>query len=223
MRIVLDWGEYSQTLVVEDLLHSLKRQPSQIPLPAVWNDAGVLESPVFMFDIGNCVEIIILRGKTNEIEGPTKTDLDDMIRTWGYDLSPTDLSSQIRLWVSAERFFYGSFGKASFTHEAGQQAAQDFSIEFRIAEKGSGVAGENFWLHVTMGKADPAKSACEEVYVNDVRLTLRARVVCVLSTTGRATLAILTPVIRLCGWTRIRLWSCTGGRMRSRCRSRMSR
>lgn len=124
-------GEYLD-LMVDSFSHNLRRMPSQIALASRMLDQ-VVTPMVFLADFGQCGEEIILEGKTDEVNGPTRDEITVAIMTWGfYDMYPGE---EIRLYEAEDIYYTGTFNRCSFDHVAGEFDSRKFQIRFLIKEK----------------------------------------------------------------------------------------
>jgi len=75
-----DNSSFNFSLILDDMLHDFKREAAQLVMPAV------IQQNVYMLDIGSCIEVITLKGKTDELSSssfnPTKEQLENAIHTW---------------------------------------------------------------------------------------------------------------------------------------------
>ena len=134
MRMRIDNGDSQfHDLMVDDFSHRLRRQPVQIPLPAIMYQ-GELTSMCYLMDFGMCVESIQISGKTDEINGPTKDQIAEAVSSWGYGALPL-IGPYPRLWEDPNNYYLGQFGDCKFDRSGGNTPSIPFSIEFKVSEK----------------------------------------------------------------------------------------
>jgi hypothetical protein len=123
---ITDGSSVTYTLMVDRLVHSLKRSPVQIPLPF---------RRVMALDLGSCLEIITLQGITDEINGPTKSQLEDAVRSWGSNVDIMNKSGYPVLQETAHDTYSGLFGGIKFDYEAATGEVQKFELTFKVVLK----------------------------------------------------------------------------------------
>jgi len=165
IRITNGAASVGYDLAVVDFMHFMKRETLVNVLHSVRTPEGAIENQRNFLDIGSIKEQIIIRGLTDEINGPTKEQLEEAFRTWGHNVNPNlDEPPYPRVYETPDAYYTGQFGRFAFTHSAGMRGAFDFMLEFKVGEKVAAVVGENFWLHVE-------SAGCGGVEVNGVPVT----------------------------------------------------
>ena len=120
-------------LMVNDFDHKMKRSPAQLPLLSRRID-GVPTPQVFLFDIGNCVEVITISGITDELSAAEKNNLVQAVKKWGYRANPGTGEGMPVLWEDPNNYYLGQFGHCSFDEQA-RAGKWKFRIEFKVLRK----------------------------------------------------------------------------------------